>query len=180
VHLIFRTLLTFLRRRPPLGITDVGSVDLHVLPTDLDFAGHMNNGVYLSIMDLGRIDLFVRAGVWWKILRAGISPVMANETITFRKSLKLWTRFSIESRVIGVDAKALYMEHRAVVRGEIYAAATMRVRFVKKTGGTATMDEVAAATGIDLVALPPAPWIDRWSADVALPPARGAAPSEWA
>lgn len=177
---MFRTILMFLARRPKIGILDVGTVSLRVLPTDLDFVGHMNNGVYLSIMDIGRIDLFRRIGAWSTLLKAGYGPVVANETITFRRSLRLWQRFSIESRVVGLDAKALYLEHRAVVAGEIYASATMRVRFVKKSGGTATIAEIAAVAGIDLIDLPPAAWINRWSADVALPPARGAAPSEWA
>jgi acyl-CoA thioesterase FadM len=177
---MFRTILMFLARRPALGIREVGVVAIRVLPTDLDFAGHMNNGVYLSIMDIGRIDLFRRVGAWSTLLKAGYGPVIANETITFRRSLKLWQKFTIESRVIGVDAKALYLEHRAVIAGEIYASATMRVRFVKKTGGTATIAEIAAAAGLELIDLPPAPWIDEWTAAVTLPPARGTAPSEWA
>lgn len=176
---MFRTILMFLARRPALGIRDVGVVAFRVLPTDLDFVGHMNNGVYLSIMDVGRIDLFRRVGAWSNLMKAGYGPVVANETITFRRSLRIWQRFTIETRVIGLDAKALYLEHRAVVAGEIYASATMRIRFVKKTGGTATIAEIAAVAGIELFDLPPEPWIDQWAAAVTLPPARGTAPSTW-
>ncbi len=45
-----------------------------VLPTDLDVLGHMNNGVYLSIMDLGRMDLLQRSGIWSRLFGAGIFP----------------------------------------------------------------------------------------------------------
>jgi YbgC/YbaW family acyl-CoA thioester hydrolase len=180
VHLIFRTLAFFIGRRPtPLGSGDVSRVRFRVLPTDLDVMGHMNNGVYLSIMDLGRMDLLRRIGAWKKMMAAGILPVIANETITFRKSLRLWSLFTIESRIIGYDDKALYLKHRAVVDGEIYAEATMRARFTKRTGGTATIAEWAAVTGVDVSTLKPLDWIDRWTADVALPPTKAPAPSTW-
>jgi acyl-CoA thioesterase FadM len=177
---MFRTILFFLRRRPTMAVGEVGRMTFHVLPTDLDFAGHMNNGMYFSIMDLGRIDLLRRFGVWWKLLRAGITPVMAQETIAFRKPLKLGTRFVIESRVIGVDDRSLYLEHRAVVGGEIYTRATMRMRFAKKTGGAASIDEVEAVGGVVFSTAAPEGWIVSWREHTALPSARAAAPSEWA
>ncbi len=180
MHLIFRTLFFFLRPKgSDLAITDVSRVDFRVLPTDLDVMGHMNNGVYLSIMDLGRMDLFRRSGVWAKIVRVRMLPVMANESITFRKSLQPWQRFTIETRIVGYDAKSLYAEQQVVVAGEIYARATMRLRFTRRGEGAVTIAEFAAVTGVDTANRPPAPWIERWTADVALPPTKAPAPSSW-
>ncbi|MHC5794604.1 acyl-CoA thioesterase [Lacisediminihabitans sp. FW035] len=180
MHLIFRTFLVWLRRNGPrLDAHDVGRLRFRVLPTDLDVLGHMNNGVYLSIMDLGRMDLLQRSGVWSRLLSAGFFPVMADETISFRRSLMPWQRFTLETRIVGYDAKAVYVEQRAVVDGEIYARATTRGRFVKKTGGTVTTAEVAEVAGIDITGHPLPEWVARWATDVALPPARAAAPSEW-
>ena len=180
MHLIFRTFLVWLRRNGPrLDPHDVGRMAFRVLPTDLDVLGHMNNGVYLSIMDLGRMDLLQRSGVWSRLFRAGFFPVMADETISFRRSLMPWQRFTLETRIVGYDAKAVYVEQRAVVEGQIYARATTRGRFVKKTGGTVTVAEVAEVTGIDITGHPLPEWMARWATDVALPAARAAAPSEW-
>ena len=50
------------RRGPRLGLLDTGSLHMRVWPTDLDVLMHMNNGRYLSLMDLGRVDLLVRSG----------------------------------------------------------------------------------------------------------------------
>ncbi|MBC7402698.1 MAG: thioesterase family protein [Microbacteriaceae bacterium] len=180
MHLIFRTFLVWLRRNGPrLDPHDVGRMTFRVLPTDLDVLGHMNNGVYLSIMDLGRMDLLQRCGVWSRLLAAGIFPVMADETISFRRSLMPWQRFTLETRIVGYDAKAVYVEQRAVVTGEIYARATTRGRFVRKTGGTVGTAELAALAGIDISGHVLPEWVARWAADVALPAARAAAPSEW-
>ena len=180
MHLIFRTFFVWLRRRGPrLDPHDVGRIKFRVLPTDLDVLGHMNNGVYLSIMDLGRMDLLQRCGVWSRLIRAGIFPVMADETISFRRSLMPWQRFTLETRIVGYDAKAVYVEQRAVVAGEIYARATTRGRFVRKTGGTVGTADLAVVAGIDISGHPLPDWVARWAADVALPAARAAAPSEW-
>jgi YbgC/YbaW family acyl-CoA thioester hydrolase len=181
VHLIFRTILVVLGRAGrPLPADGVSSTTFRVLPTDLDVMGHMNNGMYFSIMDLGRTDLLRRIGAWKKMVSTGILPVIANETITFRKSLRSWMRFTIETRIIGFDEKAMYFEQRVVVDREIYARATMRARFTKRTGGTATIAEWADATGIDVSRRLSEEWIDRWSRDVALPPTKAPAPSDWA
>jgi acyl-CoA thioesterase FadM len=179
--MIFRTILTLIaaQRRSALHIHDVGRIPLRVLPTDLDILGHMNNGIYPSIMDLGRMDLLIRAGAWATMRRLGIYPVVVSETISFRKSLQPWQKFVLESRVAGYDNKAAFLEQRFVVAGEIYAQGFIRGRFVKKSGGTVTMAELAEVLGVDLSSMTLPPWIERWSADVALPASRAEAPSDW-
>jgi acyl-CoA thioesterase FadM len=181
VNLIFRTILQWFRSRraPKLHMHDVGRTDFHVLPTDLDVLGHMNNGVYFSIMDLGRMDLMVRAGAWAQLSKLGYYPVASNETITFRKSLQPWQRFTLETKIAGYDDKAVFVEQRFVVKGEIYARAFMRGRFLKKSGGTVSMQELSDALGVDTTAVELPAWLGRWSDDVVLPPTRAEAPSEW-
>jgi acyl-CoA thioesterase FadM len=139
----------------------------------------MNNGVYFSIMDLGRMDLMVRSGAWAPLRAKGYYPVMANETISFRKSLQPWQRYELESRIVGVDAKAVYVEQRFVVDGEIYAQAMTRGRFLKKSGGTVSVAELAEVIGADVTELTPPAWVSEWASDVALPTTREDAPSRW-
>lgn len=181
MNLIFRTILHLLRSRraSKLGAHDVGRVRMRVLPTDLDVLGHMNNGVYFSIMDLGRMDLMIRSGIWAKLREHGYYPVMANETITFRKSLQPWQRFVLESRIVGYDAKAVYVQQRFVVDGEIFAEAMTRGRFLKKTGGTVSVTELGELVGIDITTMPAPAWIDQWVENITLPPTREPAPSDW-
>ena len=158
---------------------EVGRTDFRVLPTDLDVLGHMNNGVYFSIMDLGRMDLMIRAGSWARLTEHGFYPVASNETITFRKSLQPWQRFTLETKIVGYDAKAVFVEQRFVVKGEIFAQAFMRGRFLKKTGGTVSLQELSDALGVDTTEVTLPPWLARWSDDVVLPPTKVNAPSNW-
>ena len=181
MNLIFRTLLHLLRSRRAsrLQVLDVGRVRFRVVPTDLDVLGHMNNGVYFSIMDLGRMDLMIRAGAWGPLRERGWYPVMANETISFRKSLQPWQRYDLESRIVGVDAKAVYVEQRFVVNGEIYAQAMTRGRFLKKEGGTVSVAELTEMLGLDVSEMAAPAWVGEWAENVALPTTREDAPSDW-
>ena len=137
------------RRRPPLAPTDVGTVRFRVLPSDLDVQGHMNNGVYLSLMDLGRMDLMVRSGVWRELSTRGYYPVVVSSTITYRRSLDPWQRYEIESRIVGIDDIAGYVEQRFVRDGEICARGVIKARFLKKSGGIVPIPELAELFGLD-------------------------------
>ena len=143
----------------------------------------MNNGVYFSIMDVARFDMLVRNGVWKIMRERGWYPVVASETMTFRKSLSPWQRFTIESKLVGYDDKAVYVEQRFVRPGpggapEVFAQGFIRARFLRRTGGTVPVtdliDAFGATPGDDLPE-----WIERWGADVALPAMRAEAPSVW-
>ncbi len=167
------------RFRAPLKPTDVGTVRFRVLPVDLDVLGHMNNGVYLSLMDLGRMDLMVRAGVWKELSRRGYYPVVVSSTITYRRSLDPWQRFELESRIVGLDDVAGYVEQRFVRHGEICARAVIKARFLKKSGGIVPIPELAELFGLDPADHPLPAWLAEWGGNAALPSRRDPAPSVW-
>ncbi|MFB2554086.1 acyl-CoA thioesterase [Herbiconiux liangxiaofengii] len=187
VHFFFRTLLGTLtaRFRSPLGIWDVGTRPFRVLPTDLDVLRHMNNGVYLSMLDIARLDLLHRAGLWGQLQKRGWYPVVVAETISFRRSLELWQRFEVETRMLGFDERALYLEQRFVAvaggRREVYARAFIRARLLKRSGGIVTVPELEALPGVgqapDDGRMPE--WLAGWGVDTQLPSTKAAAPSEW-
>ena len=185
MNVIWRTLLTIwrakarLRRDGLLPPTAVGRVSVRTLPTDLDLLGHMNNGRYASLFDLGRFDLLIRTGLWDLLAQRKWYAVVASETITFRKSLELWQRFTVESRLLGHDDKSSYLIHRAVVDGEVYAEMVVRARFLRRSGGIVPLEELFEALHRpdDLPEL--APWVREWAAASALPSTKKPAPSIW-
>lgn len=181
VNLLFRLLWLRLTvgRKPRLSFDDVDRLPMRARWTDLDQLRHVNNGVFLSMMDLGRVDLMMRTGVWKKLMDAGFYPVVASQTITYRKSLQWRQRFVLETRMAGFHDRALFVEQRFVVDGEIFARAFVKARFLKRSGGTVTVDELNELAGIDLTAIPVDAWVRRWADDAALPSTRAEAPSEW-
>ncbi|MDQ4500707.1 acyl-CoA thioesterase [Sinomonas sp. ASV322] len=180
MHLLLRTLLLLVtsRRRPQLSLWGDSSLPLRVLPTDIDIAMHVNNGMYFSLMDLGRFDLMVRAGAWDRMRARGWSPVVNLETITFRKSLTLWQKYMIESRIIGVDERAIYFEQRIVARGEVYARAYVATRLVSSAGPVSN-EEIFAEVGRPPAGLELPEFLHRWREENALPSTRRPAPHVW-
>ena len=169
MNLLFRLSWTWLASHwrsavPPLGpcITP-----FRVLPTDLDLLMHVNNGVYLSMMDVARVDLLYRAGLARKLAARRWYPVVVAETIQFRRSLEVFQRFDIETRLVGWDDKALLLEQKFIVCGEEVAAAVVRSRFLVRGGGTVAPADLAALAGMPATSptLPPA--VARWNADQA-------------
>lgn len=185
VNVIWRTLLVMwrarrrLRREGRLAPTEISRIRVTTLPTDIDILRHMNNGRYLSLFDLGRWDLLARTGMADAMKHYGWYGVVSAETVTFRKSLGLWQRFDIESRLLGHDEKTIYLEHRAVVDGEIYARAIIRSRMLKRSGGTLSHEELFAAIGRPEGLPEVEPWVREWADASALPSTKAEAPSTW-
>ncbi|MFK4762857.1 acyl-CoA thioesterase [Microbacterium sp. ZW T5_45] len=185
MNVIWRTLLTILgarrrvRRDGLIDPSSVSTVRLTTLPSDIDILRHMNNGRYLSLFDLGRWDLLIRTGLFDAMKERGWYAVVSSETVTFRRSLQLWQRFDVESRFIGHDDKAVFLEHRAVVDGEIYARVIVRSRMLRRTGGTVSNEELFAAVGKPDGLTEIDDWVHDWATASALPPARTSAPSVW-
>jgi acyl-CoA thioesterase FadM len=181
MHLLLRTLLQLFRsaRRPRLSIWEASSLPLRVMPTDIDIAMHVNNGMYLALMDLGRFDLMVRSGVWAIIRRRRWAPVVSAETVAFRKSLQLWQQYTIETKVLGLDDKAIYFEQRMVSDGEIYARAYVATRLVSKRGPV-PIAEIVAEAGQPPADLELPGWIPEWRESNGLPGARQPATHAWA
>jgi len=135
--------------------------------------------MYFSLMDLGRFDLLVRSGTWRAMRRRGWNPVASGETVAFRKSLQLWQQYTIETRIIGLDAKAIYFEQRMVSDGEIYARAHIATRLVTN-GRPVTQEEILAEFGQPPADLELPEWIHAWRESNSLPGARKPAPHAWA
>jgi acyl-CoA thioesterase FadM len=147
--LIFRLPLTAARaaRRAALPLDGTSVLRMRVRPTDLDWYGHMNNGRYLTNMDLGRTDLAGRAGLLRAFRRERIQPVMAGATIRFRRPLEAFQRYELHSRIMGWDDRWTFFEQRFLRSdGKLAALAFAKVA-VRGADGLVSPADVAALVG---------------------------------
>ena len=86
-------------------------------------------------MDLGRTDLTLRSGFYKVLTQNKIYPVLGSEVIRFRKSLQLFQAFEIHTDLLYWDEKYFYLQQRFVVKGDVYASAIVKARFLRKSGG---------------------------------------------
>jgi acyl-CoA thioesterase FadM len=147
------------RRLSPL---EESVVRFRVLPNDLDNNFHMNNGRYLTLMDLGRTDLVIRMGVARKLLQRKWNPVVGSLTIRYRRSLEPFQRYELRTRLVGWDDQWFFVEQRFVRDGELVARAFVKGIFLGPEGRVPTQ-AVVDASGHD-VASPPIPdGLRRWA-----------------
>ena len=80
MNLYLRLILTWLRNRrsDARHYLHVARSRFRVLPHDLDAFGHMNNGRYLQIMDVARVEWMMQTGVAGEIRRQGWAPLLGG------------------------------------------------------------------------------------------------------
>ncbi len=149
--------LLTLGRQPRLTLPgDASTLSFRVLPNDLDTSLHMNNGRYLTLMDLGRLDIMVASGLWRAVLRHRWTPIASAVLVRYRRELRLWQRFRLESRIVCWEGAIVVIEQiffidggerdgeiaaRALFKGGLYDRAARRfvdvARLMSEIGITA-------------------------------------------
>lgn len=149
MHMILRTILIFLKKSflKKVHFGEKTVISMRVLPVDLDLLWHVNNGVYFSFMDFGRWDAVFRNGSYDLCKKMGWYAVVAGETIRFKKSLKLWDKFQLETQITGHDDKYFFIQQKFLKNGELMATGMVKVRFLKKKGGTVPTEELLKCIG---------------------------------
>lgn len=141
-----------------------------VWPHDLDTSLHMNNGRYWSLMDLGRTDLMLRSGLWRAVLRHRWVPVVNAGMIRFRRELRLFRPFRIETAILRWDESWLVIRHRVLTRGkdggEIVAAqALVRAALYDRAARAyVPVARLMAEIGVAQESPPPGPEIEAFLA----------------
>lgn len=108
---------------------------LRVWPNDLDVNGHMNNGRYLTVVDLILVEYFVRSGFARILMKSGWRPMSGGVIITYRKGLKPWQRYRLRFALEAADTIWNYMRFEFVrADGVICAAGYMKGAAVGREG----------------------------------------------
>jgi acyl-CoA thioester hydrolase len=73
------------------------SFDLEIHTFQIDFLGHVNNGVYVQWMEIGRTKLLEAAGMsTHEIMKQSFAPLLVQTTITYKVPLYLGDRVHVE------------------------------------------------------------------------------------
>lgn len=143
-------LLPFVRRR---GLLEPGRVRFRVWPNDCDINLHMNNGRYLTFMDLGRVHLIAQIGLGRALLRRRWAPVLSAAEMNFIRPLRPFQAFELVTRLLTWDEKYFYIEQRFVSDGRLLAVGMVKGLFLR---GRERVESRAVLAALGLADLPPA------------------------
>ena len=143
------------RFRPKIGPLGESVLRMRVWPNDLDLNMHVNSGRYLSFMDIGRVDLLVRMRVFRKVISLGWRPINGGTMIAYKKSLLLWERFTVRTRIVCWDEKWIYFEHTIERQnGDVASIANARGLFRGRDGNIAP-SQLLTIVGLEGTESPP-------------------------
>lgn len=137
----------------------VSRIERRVGPLELDVNLHMNQAVYAQVMELGRVDWFVRSGVYARWREQGISAVVARQQLIYRRELRLGTRYTIDTRALGMNGRLLQLHSNMIVGDRVHARCELEVIMLR--GGSVLDVETAARVceGVTVEPLPIADWV---------------------
>jgi acyl-CoA thioesterase FadM len=120
-------LLPFVRRRELL---EPGRLRFRVWPNDCDLNLHLNNGRYLTFMDLGRVHLIAQIGFLRGLFQRRWSPVLSAAEMNFIRPLNPFQKFDLVTRLLTWDEKYFYIEQRFVANGRLHAVGMVKGLFL--------------------------------------------------
>lgn len=155
------------RRAPALGPLDAHVSYHRIWPQDLDPWLELNNGRTLTLFDLGRIPMARRMGLDRVLAQNGWGLTVAGVSTRYRRRVTLGQRLRQVSRVIGWDARFVYMEQSFWRDGpegaECTAQMLMRSAIVSRQG-MVPPEKMVAALGHSLPSPPLPDWVQAWIA----------------
>ncbi len=134
---------------------------MRVWPNDLDTNAHMNNGRYLTLMDLGRFDLMTQCGLVNTAFKRKWFPVAGGVMVRFDRPLHAFEKITLNSSIIGWDQKWLYFRHDIMTGTTRAARATARGLFRTRGRSVATA-ELLDAVNYDGPQLSPPESVRLW------------------
>ncbi len=142
IRMLYVLLIAPFRPRLPAGPTK-SRLRLFTLPNDLDINLHMNNGRYLTICDLNRVDLFIRTGLAGLMLRRGWKPVVVEHTMSYKRPLRLFQRFEVTMALTHWDEKYFYMTHTFIADDRVVALGMSKAALRGRAGVLKPVEVVA-------------------------------------
>lgn len=108
-------------RAPRVTLGETVQLELRVWPSDLDLNGHMNNGRYLTIVDLALATVFIRSGFARLCLSRGWRPMGGGNVVYFRRGLRLFERYTLRFSLVAWDEYWSYARFDFVRDGQLCA-----------------------------------------------------------
>jgi acyl-CoA thioesterase FadM len=157
------------RRLPPLA-PFAAHVSAHrIRAVDIDPWGELNNGRALTLFDLGRLPLYVRTGMIAALRRSGWRITVAGSTVRYRRRLTAGDRVTMTTRLMGWDARFLYLE-QGLWRGDDCAVHVLNRSALTTGRGIVPTADLAAAMGLPAQGPGLPDWVRAWAEAEALRP----------
>lgn len=95
---------------------------------------HMNQAAYAEVFEWGRADWVVRSGAWSAWRTKSVWPVVAEQRIVYRRELKPWARYCVDTRAVDIDGRLLSVLGHILVGDQIHTRCEAKLIFIGPDG----------------------------------------------
>ncbi|WP_444997279.1 thioesterase family protein [Aliikangiella sp. IMCC44359] len=141
MNLYFRLIFTLLRNFYSKQLHPLVPVksNFRVMPWDLDAFGHMNNGRYLQISDVARVDWMSKANILNALLKNRWGAVLGGNLIRYEQALNIFQKYTVKTTVDCWDERWFYIRHIFIsTSGKTVAKCLTKAALVGKQGWVGT------------------------------------------
>lgn len=140
-------------------------IKMRVWPWDIDMFFELNNGRYLTIMDIGRFNVGARIDLFKTLKQNNWGLMVGAVSSRYRRRLKPFQKFTLHTKLLYFDNRWFYFRQWFVSNGKINASFLVRTAVVSKNGLVPT-EEVVHAMPYEKVVLDrhntTSEWIEKW------------------
>ncbi|MWB76518.1 thioeseterase [Pseudooceanicola sp. 216_PA32_1] len=102
-----------------------------ILPWDLDMFAELNNGLTLTIYDLGRIPFAYRTGAFQTFKKNGLYLTIAGSCIRYRRRITGFQLVEQRTRIAGWDSRFIYFDQSLWVGDDCAGQGVFRAAIVR-------------------------------------------------
>jgi len=135
-----------------------------VWPHDLDVFGHMNNGRYLQIMDVARVDWMRRTRILDAIVEQRCGALLGGVVARFCRSLSLFEPYCVHTSLVAWESRWAFLQHRFTTPdGELIAVGYTRAA-LRNQRGWVTPQQILDRIRPGMIPTDPPPLVKQWLA----------------
>lgn len=91
--------------QPKIEPTAVLRTDMIVGPTEADLR-FVGNARYMLFMEIGRLELMLRTGIFGHARRQRWSPLVVSQSVRYVRPLRRFQRFTLSTRLVAWDDRS--------------------------------------------------------------------------
>ena len=130
IKLIIRR--TFSNKENPQEVSS--TLKIRVWPHDLDPFMELNNGRYVTLLDLGRFDFVLKVKLQKLLKRKKWSLTVAGTYNEYRHRIRPFQQFELTTSIIGHDERWFYFLQKAKRKGKVHYSSVVKTAFTSKDG----------------------------------------------
>lgn len=119
-------------------------VNMRVFPWDIDMFMELNNGRYLTLMDIGRFDVGYRVDLFKVLKQHNWGLMVGAVSSRYRRRLKPFQKFTLHTQLECFDERWFYFRQWFTSNKKVHASFLVRTAVVSKNGLVPVKDVINA------------------------------------